>query len=79
MPKDTALTNDLRKASAGASAYGDAADIAMAPIPDSELDRPAPPVRMRVVATTPGRAPQPAPVEASIPPRASGIPYTKDR
>ena len=68
LPRDTALTNDLRKATAGSSAYGDAADIALAPIPDSELDRPARPVRLRVVATPSApRIPQPAPAEAQAP------------
>lgn len=70
LPKDTALANDLHRAAAASSAYGDAADIAMAPIPDSELDRPARPVRMRVVATTPGRAPIAVAREAPPPPQA---------
>ena len=70
LPKDTALTNDLRRATAGSSAYGDAADIALAPIPDSELDRPARPVRLRVVATPARpRTPQPAQPEAEVLPR----------
>lgn len=70
LPKDTALANDLHRAAAASSAYGDAADIAMTPIPDSELDRPARPVRMREVATLPARAPTAAERDAPPPPQA---------
>ena len=70
LPTDTALANDLHRAAAASSAYGDAADIAMAPIPDSELDRPPQPVRLRVVATSPVRAPDDVERRAPAPPQA---------
>ena len=65
LPRDTALVNDLHRASAASSAYGDAADIAMTPLPDSELDRPARPVRLRVVATP--HVPVPLPAQRAVP------------
>ena len=69
LKKDTALASDLRDIAADTSAYAAAADVAMATVPDTALDRPAGPVRMRTVATTKGTPPPPTP--ATQPPAAA--------
>lgn len=65
LKKDTALASDLRDIAVDTSAYAATADVAMANLPDSALDRPAGPVRMRTVATTKGAPPKPVPAPAA--------------
>lgn len=65
LKKDTALASDLRDIAGDTSAYAAAADVATASAPDSAIDHPVGPVRMRTVATTNGTRPKSAPAPSS--------------